>query len=202
MGGKACCPKWCLKERGYSMANEFKNITLTGRLCYLFMCIEKYLVTCYPDKDWTCVAKKCWQWTNKYWNEGENIYAHVVPEFLLEFDNYRETNEREFDGELLKEDYLELVSLYKGITDGSGDAEIDEVLMLPVDFNNECEGTDFRYADESTLAILERAQDILKKHNIELPDIEKIINFKMDHRGGWGELVESEHLSIVLNARK
>lgn len=145
------------------MANEFKTITLTGRLCYLFMCIEKYLV-------------------------------------LLEFDNYRDTNEWEFDGELLEEDYLELVSLYKGITDGSGDAEIDKVLMLPIDFNNECECTNFEDADEPTLTIIERAQAILEKHNIELPDIEEIINIKMDYRGGWGDFVESEHLSIILNA--
>lgn len=172
------------------MENEFKNITLTGRLCYLFMCIEKYLVSCYPDRDWTCVAKKCWQWTNKYWDEGEDIYAHVVPKFLLEFDNYREINEKEFDGELLKEDYFKLVSLYKGITDGSGDAEIDKVLMFPIDFSNECECTNFRYADEPTLAILERAQNILKKHNIELPDIEEIINLKMDYRDVRGEFVD------------
>ena len=74
--------------------------------------------------------------------------------------------------------------------------------MLPIDFNNECECTDFRCADEPTLAIMEKAQDILKKHNIELPDIEEIINLKMDYRGGWGELVESEHLSIILNDRR
>ena len=35
------------------MCEEWKNLSLTGKLCYLFMCIEKYLVTCYPDKDWS-----------------------------------------------------------------------------------------------------------------------------------------------------
>ena len=121
---------------------------------------------------------------------------------MLSIYVYRETNEKEFDGELLKEDYLELVSLYKGITDGLGDAEIDEVLMLPIDFNNECECTDFRYADEPTLAIMERAQNILKKHNIGPPNIEEIINLRMDYRGGWDELVNSEQLSIILNTRR
>ena len=47
---------------GVGMTDELKNISLTGRLCYLFMCIEKFLVSCYPDRDWTPAAKKCWQW--------------------------------------------------------------------------------------------------------------------------------------------
>lgn len=54
---------------------DFKlmNLSLTGRLCYLFMCIERYLSICYPDRDWSLVAEKCWQWTNKYWNDGCDI---------------------------------------------------------------------------------------------------------------------------------
>ncbi len=51
------------------------------------------------------LKKKCLQWTKKYWNEGEDIYAHVIPEFLLEFDNYRETNEKE----LVNSEHLSIV---------------------------------------------------------------------------------------------
>ncbi len=178
---------------------QFRNISLAGRLCYLFMCIEKYLVSCYPDRDWTCVAKKCWQWTNQYWNDGCDIYSHVVPEFLLEFAGYRETNEREFDGGLLEEDYLTLINLYKGITDGCGEAEIDEVLMLPIDFNNACEGTGFACADRPTLIILEQIQTILDAHNIEWPCIDKISDLTIDSKSGWGDFMDSEYLSIILN---
>ena len=58
------------------------------------------------------------------------------------------------------------LDILKDISTTLDDAEIDEVLMLPIDFINECECTDFRCADEPTLAIMEKAQDILKKHNI------------------------------------
>ena len=37
--------------------NDFYSITMTGRLCYIFMCIERYLVTLYPDRDWTPISK-------------------------------------------------------------------------------------------------------------------------------------------------
>ena len=34
-------------------SERFYNITMTGRLCYIFMCIERYLTTLYPERDWT-----------------------------------------------------------------------------------------------------------------------------------------------------
>lgn len=73
---------------------EFREISLTGRLCCLFMCIENYLIHGYPDRDWTPVAKRCWQWTNGWWNEGCDVYAQAVPEYLFQFDNYQESSER------------------------------------------------------------------------------------------------------------
>ena len=53
------------------MMGFFKNISITGRLCYLFMCIEKYLISMYPDKDWTVVAERLWLWTETYWDEAQ-----------------------------------------------------------------------------------------------------------------------------------
>lgn len=178
--------------------SKFKKISLTGRLCYLFMCIEKYLVSCYPDKDWTMVAKKCWQWTNGCWDEGCDRYSQVIPRYLFEFDNYYETNEREFDGELSESDYRTLINLYDGITDGSKEDEIDQMLTLPIDFNNICEGTGFSFADESTLKILLEAQSFLLRHNIECPSVDAIHCFTIDQKNGWGEFVDSEYLSIIL----
>ena len=43
------------------MKPDFSNIYMTGRLCYLFMCIEKYLVTRWPDRNWVPVAEALWQ---------------------------------------------------------------------------------------------------------------------------------------------
>ena len=180
------------------MTDELKNISLTGRLCYLFMCIEKYLVSCYPDRDWTPAAKKCWQWTNGFWDEGCDEYDKIVPEYLFEFDNYQETNDREFDGMLSKEDYDTFTKLYEGITNGRGEGDIDRILMLPIEFNNVCECSDFVDADEPTLGIIQEAQSILEKHRIEFPSIDKIKSLTVDQKNGWGDFMESEWLSEII----
>ena len=186
------------RKGGVEMTDELKNISLTGRLCYLFMCIEKYLFSCYPDRDWTPAAKKCWQWTNGFWDVGCDEYDKIVPAYLFEFDNYQETNDREFDGMLSKEDYDTLTELYAGITNGRGEGDIDHILMLPIEFSNVCEGTNFGYADKPTLAIIQEAQSILEKYRIELPSIDKIKSLTVDQKNGWGEFMESEWLSEIL----
>lgn len=178
---------------------EFAPITLTGRMCFLFMCIERYLISCYPDRDWTPVAAKMWQLTERYWDEGDEIYDQVIPAFLLEFDNYRETNKRAYDGKLPVLDYFTFLDLYSGITDGNEDDEINQVLMLPIDFINECEGTDFSFASRPTLKILGKAKSILQKHHIDVPAAELFHEFSIKQNNGWGDFINSTHLSILLN---
>ena len=121
------------KDRELSM-DFFKNISITGRLCYLFMCIEKYLVSLYPDRDWTIVAERLWIWTEKYWDEAQEESYQIIPEYLMEFDTYEETNSRCFDGKLSRELYEKLIRLYDGITDGKSDDEINQVLFTTVEW--------------------------------------------------------------------
>lgn len=176
---------------------KFKNISITGRLCYLFLCIEQYLIFCYPDRDWTIVSQKCWQWTNTYWNKACDEYCKIIPYYLLEFDTYEETNEKEFDGTLSQEEYHILRKLYDNIASGNKKEEINEMLLLPVLFNNACEGVCFAEADTSTTAILVKAESILVRHAIPFPDIEKITFLTVKQKGGWGDFIESEFLSIL-----
>lgn len=171
---------------------------MTGRLCYLFMCIEQYLVTCYPDRDWTPVAKRCWQWTKGYWNEGWDNYAPVVPEFLFEYDGYEEVNRLSFDGMLSEEDYWELIHLFSGLEVNHAENELNQVLMLPIEFGNECECTDFEQASRSTMAIFFKMQHILARHGISLPDISRVWHMRPDQKNGWGEFTDSEYLSVIL----
>lgn len=180
------------------MREEFKKLSLTGRLCYLFLCLEKYLLACYPDRDWTPVAKRCWQWTNVSWDEGCDMYAPVVPAYLLEFDSYEETNLLSFDGKLSEHDYFALVNLFAGITTGSEDDEINQILMLPIEFNNACECSDFTDANEPTLIILHKAQQFLLSNTIPLPPICKVKSMTVEEKHGWGEFLDSEYLSNVL----
>lgn len=172
---------------------DFHTISLTGRLCYLFMCYEQYLTTRYPTKDWTLVAKKCWQWTSHYWNEGCDIFAQIIPEFLFEFDDYDQIS-KQIDNNLSKKDYEQLKSLYKDVYI----EEINQLFMLGIDFNNACECTDFANADDITIDILGKAQMILSKHHIPYPDIHLLSGFSVNQKNGWGDFIDSSYLSIIL----
>ena len=180
---------------------DIDKISMTGRLCYLFMCIEQYLVNMYPDRDWIPWALKSWQWTNKFWNEGEAIYETVVPEYLFEFDNYEETNDKEFDGNLSKEDYEIFLALYDGITDGKSGDELNYVLNLPVDFEAACEGSALSYAIKETTPVLEKMVEILEKHGIEVPPVTKVEFSPMTEKNGWGNFFDSTQHSIFLREK-
>jgi len=191
-----------------NIIKEFYNITMTGRLCYIFMCIECYLITLYPDRDWTPVAKRMWQWTSHWWNESWDIYSEAVPEFILQFDSYEETNERSYDGNLKKEDYEEITALFKGITNGDGKDELCKVLMIPSDFGSTCEGMSASGAEPYVAELIDDIENILQKHNILLPD-KKILQSFTYERGKpadrnkkapvWGDFENTEYLSVILN---
>ena len=176
---------------------NMRKLSMTGRLCYLFMCIERYLLICFPERDWTPVAKRCWQWTKNDWVKGWDIYSAVVPEFLFEFDNYKQTNELNFDGTLFEKEYLELIALFDGLAVGNGQQEIEQVLMLPIEFGNICEGASLSFASYYTMEIFNTMQQILLKHNIAIPDIRKVKH--MAAGDGWGSFVDSSYLSIIIN---
>ncbi len=64
---------------------RFDNITMNGRMCYIFMCIERYLLALYPDRDWTPVAKRMWQWTSYccWTDDGLDIYEKTIPSWNM-----------------------------------------------------------------------------------------------------------------------
>lgn len=189
------------------MITDLYDITMTGRFCYAFMCIEKYLITIYPEVDWTPIAKKMWQWTTHFWDDSWDVYSEIVPDFILEFPTYEETNKRAYDGELDKSDYEAIVACYKGITNGNSNDEINRVIHVPIEMGNECEGSDFSWAEPRVQEWIDELEKILISHDIEIPSKEYLTLFRYDrnpktppdenpHR--WGDFVDTEYLSIIL----
>jgi len=179
-----------------ALEKNLRKLSMTGRLCYLFMCMEVYLVTLFPERDWSPVAKRCWQWTKNYWNESCEIYSAVVPEFLFEFEGYEKTNEINFKGTLPEKDYRELMALFTGLTTGDEEDEINQLLMLPIDFCNACEGASLSWASSESMDVFRDVQNLLSKHGIPLPDMSKIKH--MPAGDGWGGFVDSDYLSIII----
>ena len=199
---------WEMKRMSESTIKDFYSITMTGRLCYIFMCIERYLTSLYPNRDWTPIAKRMWQWTTHWWDESWDIYSEAVPEFILEFDSYDETNERSYEGKLNKDDYDEITALFKGITNGDGTDELCKVLIIPSEFGSVCEGTCVKGAEPYVAELIDEIEGVLIKHNITLPDKSLLSRFqyergkkvgRMEKEPGWGDFENTEFLSIILN---
>ncbi len=136
----------------------------------------------------------------------------------MEYEGYENTAQLEYDGNLSREVYDEMVSLYKGITDGNNDDEINRMLLIPVDLWCSCDGSYYNIEDgqKDTLRYIDKAESILKSHNIPLPDISLLSGItpentdpersKFGHYdvwrtdcAEWGFGVDSEYLSIILN---
>ena len=177
----------------------FDNISMIGRLAYLFMCIERYLVNKYPDRDWTVVADRLWNWTEEYWNDAQEKSDQIIPEYVLAFKSYEKVNKKCFDGELPEDLYNQMVKLYTDITTGDSEDEINQVLFTTVEWGTYCEGASLREAIAPATNLIEYMLDILDKYEIEYPDVSSIQHMSIDEKNGWGEFCNCRHLSIILN---
>lgn len=177
----------------------FDDISMTGRLCYLFMCIEKYLVNKYPDRDWRIVADRLWNWTEEYWNDAQEKSDQIIPEYILAYNSYEKVNRKCFDGELPEDLYNQLVELYDGIATGDSEDEINQVLFTTVEWGTYCEGAGFNEAKGPANGLIDFLLGVLDKYQIEYPDIMSVQNMSIDEKNGWGEFRNCRHLSIILN---
>ena len=70
---------------------DFENISMNGRLAYQLMCVERYLVSKYPNKDFTKLMELLWQVTNgMYWDTFSGYLIEFNKSCFFEFDTYEE----------------------------------------------------------------------------------------------------------------
>lgn len=181
------------------MEYDFSQINMTGRVCWLIMCVERYLVTLWPERDWTVVAEHLWPWVSSNdWSAARDLSDMVVPEFIFEFPGYEKTNAVEYNGELPKELYDELIKLFDGITTGAADDEINIVIGSLCEFGNCCENTCFSGADEPVAELLKRIAGILERSSVALPDIAAVADRRADEANGWGRPFDGKAYSVIL----
>ena len=181
---------------------DFSKISMTGRFCYVFMCIEKYLTEKWPDRDWTIIAEHMWQWTKQYWDESWDIYSVIVPEYIMQHDSYEVTRDVDFDGELDQDVYNRLIDLYSDITDGQGTCDFDILMKIPCDMGNICDGAAFSSAERLVQEEMDIVFELLDRADVALPAIEKVNDFDVSIGNGWGGFMDTTYLSIILGGRK
>lgn len=203
-------------RRKYLRAEKFKNVTMTGRLIYIFECIERYLVSRYPDRDWTIVARRLWNRAKEkgQWSEGMpgDSCREIVPERIMRFLKYQygydKINTMVFDGKLSEEVFTEVRKLYEGIFLGEVEEEINQIMKIPEEIIYKCNLQDYRfeYCDQVTIESVLSAEAILEKNGISLPEFSSVQAFSFERSGkkeenreeAFGFGVDATRLSIIL----
>ena len=179
------------------MKNKLYSVSMNGRMAYTIMCVEAFLKTRYPQKDWTFVSKEMWKATSTNWGDWPEEYSTMIPDVLLQ-DEEQDSEER---GDCLTEnEFTELKDLYSGITDGLEDDPSDEVnymLNKPYEMAMIYEGRGIGDGHES-FDIISNAEAVLKKHDIPLPDYKKVLFSSCEEKNGWGNDFDGKYLSIIL----
>ena len=181
------------------MDSRFNNISMNGRMAYTIMCVESYLISVYPNKDWKLVANAMWKATNMNWADWTDYYSVYIPEVLFQYDSY---DENDFSSSFTREEYARLLELYSDITEGLEDDPCDEVncvLNKPFDMAMVYEGTGIGNGSES-IDIIHDLENILNIHNISLPDVNKVSFSNISELNGWGNDFEGTYLSVILNS--
>ena len=162
---------------------------MNGRMAYAILCIEKYLLTEYPTENWFILSKLLWAATSKYWDEWDNKFVEIIPQYLFEFDTYAES---EFE-ELTEEEYNAFTALLKGKAN-----TINHLLMKLQDlYEVYCYSSIPGNGSEASKIVLDICS-ILEQKGISLPDL-KVVSFSaFSERDGWGNPFIGEELSLIL----
>ena len=172
--------------------NKFAEISMNGRMAYTIMCVEAFLASRYPDRDWTIISREMWKATNEYWDVFYDAFCELLPEIFLTYDSYND----DLAKSISEDEFKGIKQLYDGITTGSEDDPEDEVnfmLNKPYEIAMVAEGTGIGDGQDS-FAIIENTENILAKYNIELPDYTKVLFSKINERNGWGNHFDGRNL--------
>ena len=170
-----------MRKINYSLLSE------RGVICYIFMCIERYITKFYPEYDWKPIAKNMWELTDHWWDQDyeEWFYYKVVPSYILQFDSYNAACFYENAWKLSEDDYNEITSVYRNIEKHNGIEELDWLYNIPLLFMGIVFENDDDDFDSNNYKYILEIENILMKYGIELPDDSVLEPFKYEEKKIW-----------------
>ncbi len=169
---------------------DFTNISMIGRAAYAVICAEQYALTKYPNKDWRPLFTWMWKCTSDYFDEWYYRFMEILPEYLYEFDNYKDS---QFDY-LSEEDYIYYTEFLRDI-----DNNMEELLVIPTEIAMVYAYTSIPGEGKESIKLVEKAIHILKDSDVEIPDPKQVAFSSFSEKNGWGEPFDGTRLSLVLN---
>lgn len=171
---------------------DFDNISMNGRLAYQLLCLEAYLTTKYPQKDFKALMSLLWQATdNMYWNEFADYIMDLAPINLYEFETY----EKQEWLIITKDQYEELLPCII-----KNDTNIDELFETIKDHTYVYEGTTIKLPGKESIDIVFETIKILKDSKIALPSIDKVQFSSINELNGWGNPFDGTKLSSIIKS--
>jgi len=170
--------------------SDFDNISMNGRMAYAILCIEKYLISEYPNEDWSELSRIMWGATSMYWDEWDDKFIEIIPQYLFEFKTYEEAA---FEV-ITEEEYNSFVALLKDKSD-----IVNQLLMKLQELHEVyCYSSVPGSGKEASDIVLDVCS-ILEQAGIPLPDINIVSFSHFSEKDGWGNDFEGEPLSLVLS---
>lgn len=170
------------------LTEKLRSISVSGRIAFIIMCIEKYLVVQYPEKDWSPLAEEMWKYNDSYWDEWLDSFIDLIPEYINEYNGFEE-----YTG---KYSYDTFRNLYTGLKNN----DLNELLNLLEEFmelylyTRVCAFTESQFPE-----IIKKVVSYLTKNNIYVPDVEKVSFSEFKYNRGFGKKFDGRYLSIILN---
>lgn len=173
------------------MDNKLSNLSIRGRVVYLIMCFENYVLAQYPNRDWQDVSEMMWKIcdSSDYIDNSAYRYMEIIPEYLYEFDSY---NDAEFD--YLSEDEYRTFTAVVPADDKNIEVLMHSIYSVAMEYAYA--GIPFGAPD--TLPYIRNVESVMNTAKIDLPDLSKI-NMLVDTEHWWGMPFDGRYLSIILN---
>lgn len=172
------------------MKKELENISMNGRIAYIILCIEKYLITKFSDTNWSTLSEWMWKATSSYWDEWANKFIEIVPEYLYEFETYEKSN----FNTITKEEYQYFYNLFK-----ENKEIIDELLQKLLEIEEIYSYSSIPGFGEDAIQIVLETTKILERDNVELPNLNSVKFSTFNELNGWGNNFDGSKISLILN---
>ena len=172
---------------------DFENISMIGRMAYGILCVESYLQSRFPDDDWTTLSELMWEATSSYWDEWDNKFIEVIPEYLFEKVSFVESA---FDC-LTETEYNSFTELLK-----DKPSAVNDLLMKLHELQEVYCYTNIPGRGDEAIQIVLDICGILTQEGVELPSVSFVEFSSFSEKNGWGEQFDGRKLSFVLGSKQ
>lgn len=173
------------------MDKKMNDLSIRGRITYLIMCFEKYVTAKYPDRNWIPVCDMMWKIcdSSDYIDNSAYRYMEIVPEYLYEFDNFKDA---EFDY-LTEEEYKTFIAIIP-----RDDLDIETIMHSIYDVAMEYAYGAIPKGAPDTIPYILDAEKCLVRNDLSLPDISLLAQYT-DPEHWWGTPFDGRYLSIIVH---